>query len=99
MEVIYLTKVEFINELSHRTNLHPDILRCVFDNTSWIIAENIFKEDKVDLPKIGRFCMTKQKSRYGYDVVTGKNKLLDECIYPTCKISSSLKHRVKGLHE
>ena len=90
-----MTKVEFTNELSKRTNLHPDILRCVFDNISWIISENICKGDKVDLPKIGRFSMTKQKSRYGYDVITGENRLLDECIYPTCKISSSLKHRVK----
>jgi len=90
-----LTKSEFTKELARRTNLHPDIIRCIFDNISLIITENIINGDIVDLPKIGRFSLTRQHGRYGYNVSTGEYKMLDECIYPTCKISPSFKKRVK----
>ena len=90
-----MTKAEFIKELSKRTDLHPDILRCIFDNMSIIITENIVNGESVDIPKIGRFSLTKQKSRYGYDVSTGQHNILKECMYPICKISPSFKKRVK----
>lgn len=90
-----MTKSEFTKELSKRTNLHPDILRCVFDNISLIITENIINGGMVELPKIGCFYLTKRKSRYGYNVVDGNHTLLEECVYPTCKISPSFKNRVR----
>ena len=90
-----LTKSEFTKELSKRTNLHPDILRCVFDNISLIITEKIIGGETVELPKIGRFSLTKKKSRYGYNIVSGQHALLKECVYPTCKVSPSFKQRVK----
>lgn len=95
VEGILLTKSEFTKELSQRTGIHPDILRCVFDNISLIITENIIKGDVVELPKIGRFYLTKRKSRYGYDVATGNKDILKECEYPTCKISPSFRNKVK----
>lgn len=94
-----MTKAEFTEELSKRTNLHPDILRYVFDNISLIITERIIEGESVEVPKIGRFSLTKKKSRYGYNVVNGQNTLLEECVYPTCKISPSFKHRVKDFME
>ena len=90
-----MTKSEFTKELSKRTNLHPDILRCVFDNISLIITEKIIGGETVELPKIGRFSLTKKKSRYGYNIVSGQHALLEECVYPTCKVSPSFKQRVK----
>lgn len=95
VEVILLTKSEFTKELSKRTNIHPDILRCIFDNISLIIMENIIKGDVVEFPKIGRFYLTKRKSRYGYDVATGSKNILKECEYPTCRISPSFRNKVK----
>ena len=94
-----LTKSEFTKELSKRTNLHPDIIRCVFDNISLIITENIINGETVELPKIGRFSLTKKKSRYGYNVANRQHALLDECVYPTCKVSPSFKQRVKDFME
>lgn len=94
-----LTKSEFTKELSKRTNLHPDILRCVFDNISLIITEKIINGETVELPKIGRFSLTKKKSRYGYNVANGQHTLLEECVYPTCKVSPSFKQRVKDYME
>lgn len=97
MEEQFLTKNEFIKELSMRTNINQITIKYIFENMVQIIAEQLSKGFSVDVPKIGKFYISKKKSHMGYDVVSGNISMLDTCVYPMCKIGSTLKNRLKSM--
>lgn len=92
-----MTKAEFVKELSTRVNITVETSKYILDNISVIIAENLSENNSVDVPQIGRFYLTKRKQRYGFDVTDGNKRILDECVYPSCKMSTAFKNRVKNM--
>lgn len=90
-----LTKDEFISELASRSMFSQYAVKELFNLSSEIVVDTVIKGENVELPFLGGFSLSKRKMSVYKNLFGEKEKLINSTTYPTFKISTTLKSRIK----
>ena len=90
-----LTKDEFISELANRSMFSQHAIKEIFDLSVDIVVDTVVKGENVELPCLGRLSLSKRRKAVYKNLFGEKEKVINSTTYPTFKISTALKSRVK----
>lgn len=91
-----MNKIEFVKEVAKRCMLSDYAVEEVFNTSSSLAAEKLICGEEVEIPKLGRFTLVERKPMQGKNLFGNPELNLEKCIYPTFKIATGIKNRIKN---
>jgi len=92
--MLFMTKQEFINQLSVGLNLSKTETDNTVTKIFKTIAEILTKDDEINLPSFGRFAVSHKTARTGRNPSTGKALNIPAKAVPVFKSSTALKELI-----
>lgn len=92
-----LKKTEFIEEISKRCLLKPEVIKYIYKMSADFIVEKLLEGEDVDIPTFGKFSVSCRSGGI-YSNLFGENqeKSITECKYPNFKVGHYIKHAYKS---